>query len=129
MNFVNKISDTIFSQSEKSGFHIAGVLFLVLTVRAVVQLKKTNRIINFFKAPKTIGQLLLIILWVYLVYVYVNKHKHSKDPNIVDNVTKLQNATKKAFLALLIAFFASIDLVIAPFWLIWVIAYYLEDWV
>jgi hypothetical protein len=30
---------------------------------------------------------------------------------------------------LLIAFFARIDLVIAPFWLVWLIAYYLEDWV
>ena len=42
---------------------------------------------------------------------------------------KLKNASKKAILALLIAFFARIDLVIAPFWLIWMMAYYLEDWV
>ncbi len=57
------------------------------------------------------------------------KNKHSKDKKVLDTIGKLQNATKKALLALLIAFFASIDLIIAPFWLIWVIAYYLEDWV
>ena len=45
------------------------------------------------------------------------------------NVEKLKNASKKAILALLIAFFTRIDLVIAPFWLIWMMAYYLEDWV
>ena len=67
--------------------------------------------------------------WIYLIYNYSSKNKDSKDKKISENVEKLKNASKKAILALLIAFFARIDLVIAPFWLIWMMAYYLEDWV
>ena len=67
--------------------------------------------------------------WIYLIYNYSSKNKDSKDKKILENVEKLKNASKKAILALLIAFFARIDLVIAPFWLIWMMAYYLEDWV
>jgi len=37
-------------------------------------------------------------------------------------------ATKKAFIAFVIALFASLDLTIAPFWIIWVISYYFESW-
>jgi putative Mn2+ efflux pump MntP len=129
MSIVDYLSHNIFSQDSTAGFRIAGVLFLLLTLRAIIQLKKTKLIIDFFKEPKTIGQLILISLWCYLIYSYVTKNKHSKDKKTLENIEKLQNATKKALLALLIAFFASIDLVIAPFWLIWVIAYYLEDWV
>ncbi len=123
------LSDSIFSQDSIRGFHIAGILFILLTIRAIVKLKKIGLIIKFVTEPKTIGQLILIGVWCFLVWNYVAKNKHSKDKKVLDNVGKLQNATKKALLALLIAFFASIDLIIAPFWLIWVIAYYLEDWV
>ena len=129
MSIVDYLSHSIFSQDSASGFKIAGVLFLLLTLRAIIQLKKTKLILDFFKEPKTIGQLILICVWCYLIYSYVKKNKHSKDEKTLENIEKLQNATKKALLALFIAFFASIDLVIAPFWLIWVIAYYLEDWV
>ncbi len=129
MSLFDDLSNSIFSQDSKSGFHIAGILFVLLTIRAIVKLKKVGPVIKFFTEPKTIGQLLLIGVWCFLVWNYVAKNKHSKDKKVLDNVGKLQNATKKALLALLIAFFASIDLIIAPFWLIWVIAYYLEDWV
>ena len=129
MSLFDDLSNSIFSQDSKSGFHIAGILFVLLTIRAIVKLKKVGPVIKFFTEPKTIGQLLMIGVWCFLVWNYVRKNKHSKDKKVLDNVGKLQNATKKALLALLIAFFASIDLIIAPFWLIWVIAYYLEDWV
>jgi hypothetical protein len=129
MSLFDDLSDSIFSQDSIRGFHIAGILFILLTIRAIVKLKKIGLIIKFVTEPKTIGQLILIGVWCFLVWHYVRKNKRSKDKKILDNVGKLQNATKKALLALIIAFFASIDLVIAPFWLIWVIAYYLEDWV
>ena len=129
MSILDYLSDSIFSQESSTGFHFAGLIFLILTIRAIIQLNKTKSIKNRFYNAKTVGQLVLIGAWCYLTYFYVRKNKHSKDKKTLKNVVKLQNATKKALLALIIAFFASIDLVIAPFWLIWVIAYYLEDWV
>ena len=129
MTIIDYLSDTIFSTDGTTGFNIAVILFLLLTLRAIIQLGKLKEIIEFFKKPKTIGQLSLIVAWIYLIYNYSSKNKDSKDKKILENVEKLKNASKKAILALLIAFFARIDLVIAPFWLIWMMAYYLEDWV
>ena len=129
MTIVDYLSNSIFSTDGATGFNVAVILFLLLTLRAIIQLGKLKDIIEFFKKPKTIGQLSLIVAWIYLIYNYSSKNKDSKDKKILENVEKLKNASKKAILALLIAFFARIDLVIAPFWLIWMMAYYLEDWV
>ena len=129
MTIVDYLSNSIFSTDGTTGFNVAVLLFLLLTLRAIIQLGKLKEIIEFFKKPKTIGQLSLIVAWIYLIYNYSSKNKDSKDKKILENVEKLKNASKKAILALLIAFFARIDLVIAPFWLIWMMAYYLEDWV
>ena len=129
MTIVDYLSNSIFSTDGTTGFNVAVILFLLLTLRAIIQLGKLKDIIEFFKKPKTIGQLSLIVGWIYLIYNYSSKNKDSKDKKISENVEKLKNASKKAILALLIAFFARIDLVIAPFWLIWMMAYYLEDWV
>jgi cobalamin synthase len=124
MNIIDTISTTIFAQDNDTGFHIAVVIFILLTIRAVVSLNKTSELYKFFMNPKTVGQLCLIVIWCYLIYRFASTHPKDKKQS-----EKLQSATKKAILALLIAFFARIDLVIAPFWLVWVIAYYLEDWV
>jgi len=124
MSLIDTISSNIFAQDNDTGFHIAVVVFVLLTIRAIVSLNKTSELYKFFTHPKTIGQLCLIGVWCYLIYRFVNNHPKDKKQS-----EKLQAATKKAILALVIAFFARIDLVIAPFWLVWLIAYYLEDWV
>jgi small-conductance mechanosensitive channel len=124
MNILDTISSTIFAQDATTGFHIGIVVFVLLTIWAIIMLNKTSELYKFFTNTKTIGQLCLIVVWCYLIYRFVKTHPKDKKHS-----AKLQEATKKAILALLIAFFARIDLVIAPFWLVWLIAYYLEDWV
>jgi len=124
MNIIDTISDTIFAQNTSSGFHIGVVVFVLLTIRAIISLNRTSELYKFLTDTKTIGQLCLIVVWCYLIYRFIKSHPKDKKHSV-----KLQEATKKAILALLIAFFARIDLVIAPFWLVWLIAYYLEDWV
>ena len=124
MNILDTISATIFAQDATTGFYIGIVVFVLLTIWAIIMLNKTSELYKFFANTKTIGQLCLIVVWCYLIYRFVKTHPKDKKHS-----AKLQEATKKAILALLIAFFARIDLVIAPFWLVWLIAYYLEDWV
>ena len=124
MNILDTISDKIFAQNTSTGFHISVAIFILLTIRSIISLNKTSELYKFFTNTKMIGQLCIIIVWCYLIYRFVKTH-----PKDEKRTKKLQEATKKAMLALLIAFFARIDLVIAPFWLIWLIAYYLEDWV
>jgi hypothetical protein len=124
MNILDTISDNIFAQGTSTGFHISIVIFILLTIRAILSLNKTSELYKFFTNAKTIGQLCVIVVWCYLIYRFVKTHPKDKKHS-----AKLQAATKKAILALLIAFFARVDLVIAPFWLVWLIAYYLDDWV
>lgn len=124
---IDTIAEYIFSQFSASGFNTAGVSFIVLTTYSISKLHKTSNVIKFFSNKKTIGQFCIIFLWCFLVYRFVKKNKNeNKNSHIVENV---KSATKKAVVALLIAFFARIDLVFAPFWLVWIIAYYLEDWI
>lgn len=124
MNILDTISDNIFAQDNNTGFQISIVIFILLTIRAVLSLNKTSELYKFFTNAKTIGQLCVIVVWCYLIYRFVKTHPKDKKHS-----AKLQEATKKAILALIIAFFARVNLVIAPFWLVWLIAYYLEDWV
>ena len=51
------------------------------------------------------------------MFYYHPKHTHERE------------STKKALTAFIIAIFASIDLTIAPFWIIWVLSYSFENWV
>ena len=44
-------------------------------------------------------------------------------------VWKKIESTKKALLAIVIAFFASLDLIVAPFWTVWLLAYFFRDWI
>ena len=124
MNILDTISDNIFAQGTSTGFHISIVIFILLTIRAILSLNKTSELYKFFTNAKTIGQLCVIVVWCYLIYRFVKTHPKDKKHS-----AKLQEATKKAILALIIAFFARVNLVIAPFWLVWLIAYYLDDWV
>lgn len=125
MNIINKIADSIFKNMGTSfGFSISMVFFIGLTIKAVLNLNKFKEVKSFFSNPNAIIQLIIIAFWILLVRNYINRQKDGDEKS-----EKLKIATKRALISLLIAFFAKIDLAIAPFWLIWVVGYYLEDWV
>ena len=109
MSIIDSINNFLFAGSDQD-FPYAAILFLLLTLRAIVAKGKSSEVIKFFKNPRTIGNLVLIMIWCYLVYRFSKNKKASPK-----NVNRVQNATKKALLALVIAFFARIELVIAPF--------------
>lgn len=125
MQIINKISDNIFKNMTNSyGFYISIILFVTITLKAIINLNKLKEIKDFLKNPKAIIQLIIIALWVFLIQNHTSRQKKNDKAS-----EKLKVATKRALIALLIAFFAKIDLVIAPFWLIWVIGFYLEEWI
>ena len=104
-------------------YSFALISIFLLTLRAIY---KSN------KAIKSIKELISNRRWVtsfvtvisFIIYIiYVTHNDDSKESE------KLKTALKKAILALLIAIFAEIGLTIAPFWLVFVLAYYLEGWI
>lgn len=62
----------------------------------------------------------------FTIYV-LGQEQVLSDP---DENDKLKEAVRKAFIALIIAFFAKIDLIVAPFFLVLVFSYFSDfDWV
>jgi len=54
MNILDTISDTIFAKDTGTGFHIGIVVFVLLTIRAIIMLNKTSELYKFFTDAKTI---------------------------------------------------------------------------
>jgi len=48
MIFVDYLSNSIFSTDGATGFNVTLILFLLLTIRAIIQLGKLKNIIDFF---------------------------------------------------------------------------------
>ena len=59
-------------------------------------------------------------------YVYI---MYSTADDDSEEAKKTQEALKKAIIAFIIALFAELGLTIAPFWWVFVLAYYMEGWI
>ena len=46
-----------------------------------------------------------------------------------EKTERLKEATKKGIFAIAIAYFAKVDLVITPFWIVWTAVYFSHGWV
>tara|TARA_B110000971_G_scaffold220183_1_gene263069 strand:- start:247 stop:594 length:348 start_codon:yes stop_codon:yes gene_type:complete len=102
------------------GFIVCACLFLILTIINILTSKET------FKKSKELFTSTFFIVSITIVSIfsaYILKLKVSKEG---DEVDKLQLAAKHGILGILIAMLAKIDLVIAPFWLIFIASYYLN---
>ena len=84
--------------------------------------KKREKIMELINNRNLLINLVIIIC--FIVYTEVSTYNNKSDES-----KKIKSALKKAIIALIIAVFAEIGLTIAPFWLVFVLAYYMEDWV
>ena len=95
-------------------------LGLVLLISIYEIINNPEKFSNFRKlltSKRWLGHLTLLVLFSISMFYYHPKHSHERE------------STKKALTAFIIAIFASIDLTIAPFWIIWVLSYSFENWV
>lgn len=104
-------------QNISLGFLLSAGLFSILTILRIVSDKETFKTMKELIGSKffLISMLMVIVFSVYSLSL--------KNEN--DEIENLQLAVKHAILGLLIAILAKIDLVIAPFWLIFLASYYL----
>ena len=97
-----------------------GSLFSVFVISIYEIIDNPEKFSNFKKlvtSKRWFGHFLLLVLFSIAMFYYHPKHTHERE------------STKKALTAFIIAIFASIDLTIAPFWIIWVLSYSFENWV
>ena len=101
-----------------SGFLISAGIFSIITILRIVTDKETFKMLKELVSSKFF---LISMIMVIGFSVYSLSLKSEND----EKIENLQLAVKHAILALLIAILAKIDLVIAPFWLIFMASYYL----
>jgi len=81
---------------------------------------RRNILLNDLSNPFFMSNLLFVFL--FCLYIF---HLRDKD----EKTERLKEATKKGIFAIAIAYFAKVDLVITPFWIVWTAVYFSHGWV
>ena len=101
------------------GFLASIGIFSMITIGILVtQKEKKMKLLNLLKNKSFLISLVIIIAWCYYWLYYVKDEQ--------DRHEKYKRATKQAVLGFIIALLAHLELKVAPFWLIWITAYYLD---
>ena len=98
---------------------IATAIFLSLTAASVYGSSERRAKLRALvrRDPRTRLHMLLILLASGAAFVF---GRDSTDPT----VRRLRDATFAGFTAFVIALFAHLDLIIAPFWLVWTLSFF-----
>ena len=102
-------------------------LFAILTVTLLTlragwkSSQAKERAIELMGSARWVVNFIIIIAFV--TYFYYETRSDTTEES-----TRIKEALKKAIIAFLIAILAELRLTIAPFWLIFVLAYYLDNW-
>jgi hypothetical protein len=113
-------SDILFINIYMINFPLISSFTTIAAISLAVLYQK-NKIQEIKKDFGNKGFLIPLALTLLFAFVVLNLDVGKKDK---DKVVKMQIATKRAVVALIVAYFARIDLVIAPFWLVWVFAFW-----
>jgi len=99
------------------------IAVLIGTIRAAMSSERArNRAYELITTRRWWMNMIYVIL--FCVYImYTTKYDNTKE------ATQVKEALKKAIIALVIANLAELGLTITPFWLVFVVAFYLEGWV
>jgi len=99
------------------------LIVALLTLRAGFLSKKSrNKFIELLGNGRWKVNILIVIGFIIYI-VYETKNDESKDGR------KVKEALKKAIVAFVIALLAELGLTIAPFWLVFVLVYYMDGWI
>ena len=87
------------------------VIFVFLVMREIhVSMNKKSKIIELFTDKGFLLQLFIILGFTTYIFYYKK--------------TKITQSAKKALMGLIIAFLASMDLIIATYWIIFIVYYF-----
>ena len=105
------------------GRNIALITTVLLTLRAGFKSKKArNKLFELIDNKRWLINFGVIILFIgYIVYTIRNDNR--------DDSRRLKEDLKKALLAFIIGLFSEVGLTIAPFWLVFTLAYYMDGWI
>ena len=94
------------------------MMFAIITLMVVYRNPASRKKVGELLYNKVfMGGLMMVVLWS--VFSLRGNAKSEEDK-------KSREATKSAIIALIIAIMSELHLSIAPFWLVWIAAYYLD---
>ena len=121
----------LFNMNKEHKFHflISFIIFIIITLLRIfgvwgsaLPLKKLK---HMFSNIHFLLGFMLVVGWSFFV-LGIDGAKYLTDDN--DTYNSYIEATKKAILAIIIAVFAKLELIIPVFWLVWLSAFYLQGW-
>tara|TARA_B000000477_G_C5994910_1_gene186486 strand:+ start:169 stop:525 length:357 start_codon:yes stop_codon:yes gene_type:complete len=114
IHFINRLKEA----QQKTGFDIASVIFAVITIGFIVTHKeRRNKVMSYLKNPIFVVHFLVITVFSIMTL--------SLDANN-NEIKRRQESVKHALAALIIAIMAALDMKLGPFWLVFIISYYLH---
>jgi len=94
------------------------MMFAVITLAIIYRnVESRKKVVELLRNKTFMGGLMMVILWSFFSLRGNAKSEEDK---------KSREATKSAIIALVIAIMSELHLSIAPFWLVWITAYYLD---
>jgi len=95
--------------------------FIIGIIFVTSYINRQKEIIELFKNPYWLINTVIIAIFSF----YIINIKKGNDEETI----KMQEAIRKGILAFMIAIFAHLELTIAPFWIVYALAYYAEGYV
>lgn len=114
IHFINRMKEA----QQKTGFDIASTIFAVITIVFIVTHKeRRNKVMSYLKNPIFVVHFIIISVFSIMTL--------SLDANN-NEIKRRQESVKHALAALIIAILAALDMKLGPFWLVFIISYYLH---
>jgi len=124
LHYIDLVADYIFKNEtkNKNNMKIWPFIFIAITMYKLINDKHMFETLKSFLNKKTtIINIIIISLFCFLIY------RFQKNNNNNENVQNAIDSTKKAIVAIFIALFAKLDMVLAPFWFIWLLSFYMGN--
>jgi hypothetical protein len=120
----------VFNMNHEHKKHIiiSFIMFAVITIARLFlwgDRESIKKLKNIFRHPGFLIGFILAASWSIFILGFGGAKTFTDDTAIYNSYIE---ATKKAILAIFIAIFAKIELIIPVFWLVWLTAFYLEGW-
>lgn len=99
------------------------ILFILTMINAFRNSDTINKTKNLIFTNEFLINVFLIILfisWIAFFKKYKNKHEEK---------SRAKESIKKATIAFIIGLFSELNLLYQPFWLIFLLSFYMEGWV
>lgn len=115
----SKYQDTTLNNSIKQSSTIEYFLLLVFILLYTYYLYNNNSVkVKKFKKIEFVLPIIIII--IFCCYIFIIEHTN---PELKK---KLHRATTHGIIALILAFMSHLNMIILPFWIIWICSYYLN---